>query len=89
MLPWRGVVCLLASARIAPPAPQDDVVIRTTTNLVEVRVVAEDRHAKPIADLQKSDFEILDNGQRQTIRFFAAYRGSAPPSKAGSRRRSW
>ena len=77
MSPWRGIIVLLAATRIAQPAQQDDVVIRTTTNLVEVRVVAVDSHAKAIADLQKSEFEILDNGQPQTIRLFSAYRGYA------------
>jgi len=64
---------------MAQPGPQDDLVIRTTTNLVEVRVVAADRHGKPIGDLRKSDFEIFDNGHPQDVRFFAAYRGPARP----------
>jgi VWFA-related protein len=58
-------------------SPQEDVVIRTTTNLVEVRVVAEDAHGKPAADLKKSDFTILDDGKPRTITLFSAYRGSA------------
>jgi VWFA-related protein len=61
-------------------------VIRTTTSLVEVRVVAEDKHGKPVADLKKSDFQVLDNGRPQAIRLFAAYRGpaaAAPPKAAG------
>jgi hypothetical protein len=38
----RGTCLLLAFGTISPP--QDDVVIRTTTSLVEVRVVAETTH---------------------------------------------
>src|SRR5215469_656587 len=72
----RGTCFLLSIVCIWRVAAQDAVVIRTTTSLVEVRVVAEDRHGKPVADLKKSDFQILDNGRPQTIRLFAAYRGA-------------
>jgi VWFA-related protein len=72
----RAIPFLLALSGIGP-VQQENVVIRTTTSLVEVRVVAEDSHGKPIPDLQKANFQILDNGQPQTIRLFAAYRGSA------------
>jgi len=71
----RGTCFLLSIVGIWRVAAQDDVVIRTTTSLVEVRVVAEDKRGKPVADLKKSDFQILDNGRPQSIRLFAAYRG--------------
>lgn len=73
----RATCFLVAISGTWRVAAQDDVVIRTTTSLVEVRVVAEDKHGKPIADLNKSDFQILDNGRPQPIRLFAAYRGPA------------
>jgi VWFA-related protein len=73
----RGIALLLALGGVAPP--QDEVVIRTTTSLVEVRVVVEDKDGAPIANLERSNFEILDNGQPQPIRLFAAYRGVHPP----------
>lgn len=76
-MPVRGICFLLAISGLWRAAAQDDVVIRTTTSLVEVRVVAEDKHGKPIADLKRSDFQILDNGRPQPIRLFAAYRGPA------------
>ena len=62
---FRGVALWLAVCGTIRAALQDEAVIRMTTNLVEVRVVAEDSHNKPVADLKKSDFEILDNKQRQ------------------------
>jgi VWFA-related protein len=77
MMLVRGICFLLATSGVWKAAAQDDVVIRTTTSLVEVRVVAEDKHGTPIADLKKSDFQILDNGKPQPIRLFAAYRGPA------------
>ena len=77
MMLARAACFLLVISGIWRAAAQDDVVIKTTTSLVEVRVVAEDKHGKPIADLNKSDFQILDNGMPQPIRLFAAYRGPA------------
>jgi VWFA-related protein len=84
MMLVRGTCFLLAISGIWRASAQDDVVIRTTTSLVEVRVVAEDKHGNPIADLRKSDFQILDNGKPQPIRLFAAYRGTATAAKPGS-----
>jgi len=72
----RGIVFLAAIGGVVPPA-QDDLVIRTTTRLVEVRVVAEGDHGVPVADLSRSDFQILDNNVPQTIRLFAAYRSAS------------
>lgn len=73
-------VCLplLASGGGVAPLPplQDDLVIRTTTSLVEVRVAAEDKHGNPVTDLQQSEFTILDNGKPQAIRLFHAFRPS-------------
>jgi VWFA-related protein len=86
MMLVRAICFLLAISGFWRVAAQDDVVIRTTTSLVEVRVVAEDKHGKPVADLKRTDFQILDNGRPQPIRLFAAYRGPAaaiPPKTAG------
>jgi VWFA-related protein len=77
----RGIWLLLALGGAFQLASQGEVVIRTTTSLVEVRVVAEGKDGNPVANLEKSDFEILDNGEPQTIRLFAAYRGPNPPMK--------
>lgn len=68
---------LLAAAASWRASAQDEVVLRTSTNLVEVRVVATDRHGAPVANLKKSDFEIQDNHVPQPIRLFAAYHGPA------------
>lgn len=88
MMLLRGICFLLAVSGIWKANAQDDVVIRTTTSLVEVRVVAEDKHGTPIADLKKSDFQILDNGKPQPIRLFAAYRGMAAAARAAGEKES-
>lgn len=60
----------------APAAPA----VRTTTRLVEVGVVAHDRHGHAVTDLTQDDFEIYDNGRLQQIKYF----GGAVPGAAAS-----
>jgi VWFA-related protein len=61
------------------------MVIRSTTNLVQVRVVAEDSQGRPVADLQRVDFQIEDQRKPQPITLFAADRGTrAGPATASS-----
>jgi VWFA-related protein len=60
------------------------LVIRSNTSLVQVRVVAEDSQGRPVADLQKSDFEIQDDRKSQPITLFAADRGRLAASPASS-----
>lgn len=64
---------------------QDDpgVVIRSTTSLVQVRVVAQDSKGRPVIDLQREDFQVQDDRKPQPITLFSADRGAgrgAPPA---------
>jgi VWFA-related protein len=73
-----------APAREARPATP---VIRITTRLVQVSVVAHDGHGNPIADLTQEDFRLFDNGQEQKITYFSkdsseVRAGEAPPLPA-------
>jgi len=61
-----------------------DLVIRSTTNLVQVRVVAEDSQGRPVADLQRADFQIEDDRKPQPITLFAADRGTRPAAAPAS-----
>jgi len=60
------LLSLTAAAQEPPP------VFRTTTKLVEVSVVAQDKQGTPIADLRREEFQIFDNGAPQEIRLFVA-----------------
>lgn len=73
----RARICiafvLLVPAAPQPPgtAPEEDVVFRTDTRLVEVPVVVMDRKSRqPVRDLSASDFELKENGVRQDLEFF-------------------
>jgi VWFA-related protein len=51
----------------AQPSP----VIKITTHLVQVSLVAHDKKGQPVSDLKKEDFTLYDKGQEQQIRTFA------------------
>src|ERR1035438_5254133 len=44
-----------------------ETVIRTTTRLVQVRVVAEDSKGNPVTNLRKEEFQLQDNRKPQPI----------------------
>ena len=65
----------LAASYALAQQPEPGAVFQTTTKLVEVSVIAEenprfDKPSKPVTDLRREDFQILDNGVRQEIRLF-------------------
>ena len=70
------------------PTEDKDDVVRITTNLVQIdAVVTKDR--KPVTDLTAEDFEIYQDGKRQTITSFAyisnrAASPSAAPDKGAT-----
>ncbi len=68
----HAVVCLLlfCFALNLRGQEQDPDVVRITTNLVQVDVVVT-KDGKQIADLKPEDFEILEDGRRQSITSFA------------------
>jgi VWFA-related protein len=52
--------------------------IRVGVRLVQMSVVARNNAGEQLTDLTQDDFEILDNGKPQAIRFFALETRSAP-----------
>jgi VWFA-related protein len=61
-----------APAPASTPAPQGGAppVFRTGVNLVRVDVIVEDNDGKPVTDLTKEEFEIVEDGRPQTIDLF-------------------
>jgi VWFA-related protein len=55
------------------PDPQDQS-IHLKADLMEIRAVVTDKQGKAVTDLNKEDFEILENGRGQLISFFSAER---------------
>ncbi len=82
MRTWLAAL-LLGSVAAAAQLP-DTQTFRTGTRVVEVDVVARDKHG-PAAGLTKADFTLFDNGKPQDIAFFtvrsAGALATAPPVK--------
>ena len=57
----------------ATPAPGQGAgfTLHVTTRLVDIGVVAVDKKGHPVTDLKPEDFEIYDNGLKQTVRSFS------------------
>jgi len=68
----------MLAAQAGPASPPPDVTIRATTRLVEVTVVARDRHGVLVRDLKQEDFRVFDEGSPQKISFFSL----SPPATA-------
>jgi len=52
-------------------AQQASTTLRVTTRLVEVPVIVQDSQGHYVDGLDRSDFQIVENGQTQTIKYFA------------------
>src|SRR5207245_6591301 len=64
-------------------APED--IIRITTSLVQTDVVVTDKNDQIIPDLKLEDFELLDNGKKQDIRFMEFVGTETPRRSEGER----
>lgn len=60
-----------ALSRPHPATPDTGFTLRTTTHLVDIGVVAFDKKGRPVTDLKREDFVILDNGKKQQLKFFS------------------
>ena len=69
------LVIALAAAAVAqqqaPPQPQPQPVFRSNVNLVNVFCTVLDTTGSPVADLEKSNFELFEDGTRQDLAFFS------------------
>lgn len=65
-------------------AAQDrpETVIRTTTRLVQVRVMAEDAKGNPVTDLRQEELQLLDNRRPQPIDFLVSENGNVAAAGA-------
>jgi VWFA-related protein len=61
----------VTSQQPAPTPPVDDTVVKITTALIQIDVTVTDKAGKVIPGLNASDFELFENGERQTITNFS------------------
>jgi len=72
----QGVfIAIVAAATLlaqgAASAPQDTPTFRSGIQLIDVDVVVTDRDGKPVRDLTRDDFEIIEGRKPQTVRTFS------------------
>lgn len=68
----------------APPGAAGQPVFRTAVDLVNFGVTVVDRQGKPVGDLRREDFEIVEAGTPQKIQYFACGdREGALPLRVG------
>lgn len=79
------VVSITAAAALTAAAVLDaQQPIRVAVDLVHFGVVVTDRRGAPISDLTADDFEVLERGKPQRIKFFSVAEGAlAPPLHLG------
>ncbi|MDH3495114.1 MAG: VWA domain-containing protein, partial [Acidobacteriota bacterium] len=67
---WLGI-CLFSAGSVRG---QDEDEIRIDTDLLTFEVSVADENGKPVRGLEKSDFEVLVNGQNRELDFFRPIR---------------
>lgn len=75
---WESSLCVLFISLTVQSAPVDQnppdapppATFQSSTQLAQVRVIAEDKDGKPVTDLRKEEFQLVDNGLPQDIRLF-------------------
>jgi hypothetical protein len=66
-LTWLGALLLVSSIRAQTRADSSTVTIKSSVRLVQVDVIAKDKHGNPIPGLEAKDFTLLDDGKPQKI----------------------
>ena len=61
----------------APAANATGFTLKVTTRMVDLGLVATDKHGKPITDLRQDQIEIYDNGRKQQLAAFQHANASA------------
>src|SRR5262245_38997890 len=74
LLRWIGLPLLMA-------AQSPDTVIRINVNLVQVDAIVTDSKDRPVTDLKKEDFVILQDGKPQNITNFSYISITNPSAK--------
>ena len=67
-----------------PPVEEDEDVVKISTALIQLDVVVTDKSGKLVTDLKPEDFEVTENGERQTITSLSYFSGQKVPATDGN-----
>lgn len=79
---FAGAWLFAQAPQQAPSPPQNPpsaAPLRVSARLVQVNVIAQDKDGKPVTDLTRDDFTVLDDGAPQKISLFSALPAPALP----------
>lgn len=62
-------ICLSQNPQKPSQQIEQEDVVRITTELIQTDVVVTDKDDRPITDLKLEDFEVLDSGKKQDLKF--------------------
>src|SRR5205085_7079785 len=79
-MPTRGIPIMLLAALGLAQQQSNDVVFKSTSNLVVLDVTVRDKSGKEIPDLRNEDFTVLEDGKPQSISVFEFQRLSTDPA---------
>ncbi len=81
-----GVICSMPAVawRAAQQDKPEVPTFRSGTTLVEVDVIVKDGAGRFVPDMTAMDFELFEDGVRQSIDTFYEVNGSVPPTAAGA-----
>lgn len=92
---WLLLICASAAAQTTPgkpkeqrPAPVQSEVLRIETELVQIDLVVTDREGRLVGDLRREDFELYEDGKKQTISHFALGTAKQPARWISTGRKS-
>jgi len=61
-----------------PTSSKNQDTLRIETELVQIDLVVTDKQGKPVADLKREDFELYEDGKKQTLTHFAVGTAKQP-----------
>lgn len=67
-----------------PPVEDDTDVVKISTALIQLDVVVTDKSGKLVTDLKPEDFEITENGERQTVTNLSYFAGQKVQTTDGN-----
>lgn len=62
-----GLFVIAASAQQPSATPPDDQIVRISTDLIQIDVTVTDKNGKVVTGLGMEDFDVFENGQKQTL----------------------
>ncbi|HFB97541.1 MAG TPA: VWA domain-containing protein, partial [Bryobacterales bacterium] len=65
-----AAICVALAAACSAGAQPQQPVLKVTTRLIQVHVIARTADGKPVANLTRDDFTLLDEGRQEPITFF-------------------